>query len=977
MRTFFTLFLGVMLVSNSLAQSVAQVVVTKEASKTPEIRGVVVEENLIENGNFDLTNEDGSPALWGGWIDDGWGDPWTVVDGAAAITSLQEGEQWHIQFNQTDLGAWPNTPYILSFVAWGSEDRAATVDFEDTQANGYTRYGATSDPEAINGRSEWQFNVTTEPKRFTFHVTFDKMVETTVQKIQFMLTQDLGTFYLDSVSLIEDHSIILIDEINITGGAITTDNEKLQIFTEIIPEDATQGLIWSIKRTDGIAARASISNTGLITPVLNEEIIVQSLSADGFILSNEVTVSITGQLADVFELSYIKNGKFDEFNTETLAPGPPWTGGSTVIDGVLEISNPTAGPNPWDWTVRQEIAIPASLKDQPFIFSATLWASEPRIFDLDFELEGGNNERFGDTPEPNTAYGDGKTQWRLDLTTEPTTYTLKISNFQRMDTRTQLFNLFAGMATPTVFVDNVYLVSEADTMLIPKNVILNGDMTEVESDGQATNWTGGWTDASPAHTVVDGVSVHTPLETSDVWRYQFSQNGLTALPNIPYIFKFKAWAAADRTFTVDFEDTQANGNNRYGATNDPRSSNGRSEWTFNITAEPTWYTFDVTFDQIKETTDQKVMFMLGTSDIVTYIDSVYLLAESVSADNVDVEDIILTGGTITNDNGTLQIAAQILPENATNKKIIWNVAPAEGSNGRATISDTGLLSAVLNGIVTVTAKSADGLVISTIDVVISGQVVTEDDVNIVKNGKFNELNSDGITAKYWEGWTDASLPHTVVDGISVHNPVAGTTDTWRYQFIQKNLTALPNIDYVVNFTAWADVPRSINVDFEDAPNGNTRYGASTDPEAIGGGLTGRSDWIVDITTEPKEYTLHVNFDKILPNTVQQIAFFLGNFESESTVYIDNVSLISVADLDLISTIYQNHIESFKIYPNPAVNKLYVELSNTNSTVAIYNSVGVKMEETIVPGTYHEFDVSRYTKGLYFVKANNAVVKFVK
>jgi len=369
--------------------------------------------------------------------------------------------------------------------------------------------------------------------------------------------------------------------------------------------------------------------------------------------------------------------------------------------------------------------------------------------------------------------------------------------------------------------------------------------------------------------------------------------------------------------------------------------------------------------------------MLGTSDIVTYIDSVYLLAESVSADNVEVDEIILTGGTITDDNGTLQIAAQILPENATNKKIKWSVATAEGSTGRATISDTGLLSAILNGIVTVTAKSADDIVISTIDVVISGQVVTDDDVNIVKNGKFNELNSDGITAKYWEGWTDASLPHTVVDGVSVHNPVAGTTDTWRYQFIQKNLTGLPNIDYVLNFTAWADIPRSINVDFEDAPNGNERYGYSTDPEAIGGGLTGRSDWIVNITTEPKKFTLHVNFDKILPTTVQQISFFLGNFESPSTVYIDNVSVISVSDLALISTITQNNLASFKIYPNPATNKLYINLLKANSAVAIYNSVGIKMEETFVTGTHHEFDVSNYTKGLYFVKANNAVLKFIK
>ncbi len=974
MRKIFTLILGLMLVSVAFAQKPEGVI--KKASVASDMSGVIEKENLIKNGDFDLVKADGSPEEWGGWIDGGWGDPWTVVDGAVKITSLKENvnEQWHVQFSQTDLGAMPDIPYVLSFVAWGSEDRAVSVDFEDTPANGYNRYGATSDPEGINGRSEWHFNVTTEPKRFTFNVTFDQLKETTVQKIQFMLTQDLGTVYLDSITLVTGTEIILIDNINLTGGAINTDNDTLQIVTEILPEDATQALKWSIKRSDGGVARASISRDGVVTPVLNEELIIQATSADGFILSNEVTVSITGQIADAFELSYIKNGKFDVFRDSTFEPGAPWSGSSTVVDGVLQISNPAAGANPWDWTVGQEIAIPASLKDQPFILSVTLWASEPRIFDVDFELTGGNYDRFGDTSDPKSP--DGKTQWRFDLTTEPTTYILKIENFGRMDTRTQKFNLFAGMATPTVFVDNVYVISEADLELIPENVILNGDFAQVEGDGQGTKWTGGWTDASPKHKVVDGVSVHTPLATGDIWRYQFAQNGLTAKPNVPYVFKFKAWAAANRTFNVDFEDTAANGHNRYGATKDTRSSNGRSDWTFDITTEPTWYTFDVTFDQIKETTDQKVQFMLGTSDIVTYIDSIYLLSESVSGEQVNVENIVLTGGTITTDNGTLQIGAQIIPENATNTKIKWSVATAEGSTGRATINDAGLLSAILDGTVTVTAKSADELVISTVDVVISGQVVTEDDVSIVKNGKFDLLKADGISATYWEGWTDASPAHAVTDGVSVHNPAA-SSDTWKYQFIQKNLTGLPDIDYVVNFTAWADVARSINVDFEDGPNGNNRYGASSDPEATGGGLTGRSDWIVSITTEPKKYTLHVNFDEIVPTTVQQIAFFLGNFASASTVNIDNVSVISVADLALITSIAQNSMQSFKVYPNPAVNKLNIDLSAANTTVAIYNSVGIKMEETIVTGTHHEFDVSRYTKGLYFVKANNAVVKFVK
>jgi len=444
-----------------------------------------------------------------------------------------------------------------------------------------------------------------------------------------------------------------------------------------------------------------------------------------------------------------------------------------------------------------------------------------------------------------------------------------------------------------------------------------------------------------------------------------------------YIISFKAWATDDRTLPLVLEDAYDDGA-QWDAYCEPIVSTPEwsdKTWTVNLTTVPTVYKIVVNFSKMKETTIQQFNFQVGKETPRIFIDSIYIIEDQ--SEIIDVADIILTGGAITTDNGTLQIGAEVLPANATNKSLKWSVAPAEGSTGRATISSTGLLSAILDGTVTVTAKSYDEVVIKSVNVQISGQVITEDDVNIVKNGKFEMLNVDGVTAKYWEGWTDASPAHAIMDGVSVHNPVAGTVDTWRYQFIQKNLTGLPNIDYVVNFTAWADVARSINIDFEDVPNGNARYGASTDPEATGGGLIGRSDWIVNITTEPKKYTLNVNFDKILPNTVQQIAFFLGNFASASTIYIDNISVISVADKALLTAINQNIMQSFKVYPNPASDKLHINLTTPNAVVAIYNSVGVKMDEVNVLGTQHTFDVSRYTKGLYFVKANNAVVKFVK
>ena len=113
---------------------------------------------------------------------------------------------------------------------------------------------------------------------------------------------------------------------------------------------------------------------------------------------------------------------------------------------------------------------------------------------------------------------------------------------------------------------------------------------------------------------------------------------------------------------------------------------------------------------------------------------------------------------------------------------------------------------------------------------------------------------------------------------------------------------------------------------------------------------------------------------MIPSTVQKIQFMLS--KDDGTVFLDSMSLISEADMALVPAIDQR-LATFEIYPNPADTKLHISLNTENTIVAIYNSVGVKMEEVLVPGTHHIFDVSRYTKGLYFVKANNSVMKFVK
>jgi hypothetical protein len=66
-----------------------------------------------------------------------------------------------------------------------------------------------------------------------------------------------------------------------------------------------------------------------------------------------------------------------------------------------------------------------------------------------------------------------------------------------------------------------------------------------------------------------------------------------------------------------------------------------------------------------------------------------------------------TGGaiTITSDNGTLQLSAAVSPADATNKNIVWS---AQNGTGQASVSATGLVTAIADGTVIITATATDG-----------------------------------------------------------------------------------------------------------------------------------------------------------------------------------------------------------------------------------------------------------------------------
>ncbi len=96
--------------------------------------------------------------------------------------------------------------------------------------------------------------------------------------------------------------------------------------------------------------------------------------------------------------------------------------------------------------------------------------------------------------------------------------------------------------------------------------------------------------------------------------------------------------------------------------------------------------------------------------------------QTVAVNGITVTCATSSSSSITSNKGTLQLIANVLPAVASNKSVSWTI---QNGTGQASISSTGLVTAISNGTVTATATAADGSgVKGSLIITISGQTIT-------------------------------------------------------------------------------------------------------------------------------------------------------------------------------------------------------------------------------------------------------------
>ncbi len=222
-----------------------------------------------------------------------------------------------------------------------------------------------------------------------------------------------------------------------------------------------------------------------------------------------------------------------------------------------------------------------------------------------------------------------------------------------------------------------------------------------------------------------------------------------------------------------------------------------------------------------------------------------------------IDDISIEDGVITENNGTLQMEAAILPEEATNKTLTWTV---QDGTGRAKIDAKGVVTGVIDGDVTVTGASTDGsFAEASATVTISNQIVTRPELNRIRNGYFDDVKEDNTPSE----WNVPANTFINEEGVCVLAPEPGVDNNiWDSRLQQQGGWDLNTEDmYTLSMVLWADETDTMNLDFEDARADveYNRYGKSLHLLAVGE----ESEWNFDSPIEPTKYIFDVQFVELI------------------------------------------------------------------------------------------------------------------
>jgi uncharacterized protein YjdB len=313
--------------------------------------------------------------------------------------------------------------------------------------------------------------------------------------------------------------------------------------------------------------------------------------------------------------------------------------------------------------------------------------------------------------------------------------------------------------------------------------------------------------------------------------------------------------------------------------------------------------------------------------------------------SVSVTGIKVTGSggatTITNYNGTLQLNVSVSPSNATNSTVTWSIS---NGTGQATISSTGLVTAIANGTVTAKATANDGSgIYGTLLITISNQIIPVTNISVSGAGGSSLISSDNGTLQLIASVSPSNATNKAV--------------IWSVS----NITGQASINSSGLVTAETD---GTVIAKATAADGSGIYGTLSititnqiiPVENIA--TVKKVDWSVDNITGLACITPAGLLTAINVGTVEVTATATDGTGVRGTI---EISIRSKKEEPLYAIITGTEI------------KIDLEGDYSGSRISIYDLRGIMIESILVEGNLCKIDASYFRPGVYIVVLSNQLI----
>ncbi len=346
-----------------------------------------------------------------------------------------------------------------------------------------------------------------------------------------------------------------------------------------------------------------------------------------------------------------------------------------------------------------------------------------------------------------------------------------------------------------------------------------------------------------------------------------------------------------------------------------------------------------------------------------------------------------TGGatTITSDKGTLQLSAVITPSNATDKTVTWSI---ENGTGQASISDSGLVTAISNGTVTAKATANDGSgVFGTLTIAISNQIIPVIGITVTGAGGTTTILSDNGTLQLnvnitpfnatnksviWSiqnGTGQASINASgLVTAISKGTVTAKVTSAENAEI--SDILVITILEQSVMVQSIEVYPADNQIHIIDTKNGTMQFVTNIIPKNA-------SDTSVEWTVVNQTGTASVD-------TYGMVTAIANGFVNVKAMAKDgsNVSgscLISISNQEVVTNLNETpEVEYFIELQSDHLIVMFKNESIPADLCSIYSMQGILVYSQKISSIPIDIDVSAYPTGIYFVSfSDGSKIKPIK